>query len=69
MTASSPSPDRIRFEGFEADLHTEELFKSGRKARLPQQSFRVLAMLLESAGQRVTREQLRPRLWPAGTPV
>jgi Tol biopolymer transport system component/DNA-binding winged helix-turn-helix (wHTH) protein len=60
-------PPRIRFEDFEADLRTEELFKSGIKLRLPHQSFCVLAMLLERAGQLVTREELRARLWPAGT--
>ena len=60
-------PQRIRFEDFEADLRTEELFKSGTKLRLPHQSFCVLAMLLERAGQLVTREELRARLWPAGT--
>ena len=60
-------PQRIRFEDFEADLGTEELFKSGTKLRLPHQSFCVLAMLLERAGQLVTREELRARLWPAGT--
>jgi Tol biopolymer transport system component/DNA-binding winged helix-turn-helix (wHTH) protein len=66
---SSPGPQRIRFEGFEADLHTEELSRAGRRLRLPQQSFRVLAMLLEKGGQLVTREELRARLWPAGTLV
>ncbi|MDB6010575.1 MAG: transcriptional regulatory protein-like protein [Gammaproteobacteria bacterium] len=60
-------PQRIRFEDFEADLRTEELFKSGTKLRLPHQSFCVLAMVLERAGQLVTREELRARLWPAGT--
>ena len=60
-------PQRIRFEDFEADLRTEELFKSGTKLRLPHQSFCVLALLLERAGQLVTREELRARLWPAGT--
>src|ERR1700736_2399476 len=69
MTQPRPGPRRIRFEGFEADLHTEELSNSGRRVRLPQQSFRVLAMLLERAGQLVTREELRARLWPAGTLV
>jgi Tol biopolymer transport system component/DNA-binding winged helix-turn-helix (wHTH) protein len=64
-----PGPQRIRFEGFEADLRTEELFKSGTKLRLPHQSFRVLAMLLERPGQLVTREELRANLWPAGTLV
>src|SRR6202011_4307618 len=69
MTQPRPGPRRIRFEGFEADLHTEELSNSGRRVRLPQQSFRVLAILLERAGQLVTREELRARLWPAGTLV
>jgi Tol biopolymer transport system component/DNA-binding winged helix-turn-helix (wHTH) protein len=69
MTQTRPGPRRIRFEGFEADLRTEELSNSGRKIRLPQQSFRVLAMLLERAGELVTREELRARLWPAGTLV
>jgi DNA-binding winged helix-turn-helix (wHTH) protein len=62
-------PERVRFEGFEADLRTEELSRAGRKLRLPHQSFRVLAMLLEKTGQLVTREELRARLWPAGTLV
>src|SRR6185437_3521805 len=66
MTASSPAGPRIRFDAFEADLHTEELLLSGRRIRLPNQSFRVLAMLLEKAGQLVTREELRSRLWPPG---
>ncbi len=65
-TPRESGPERIRFEGFEADLRAEELRKAGRKVRLPQQSFRVLAMLLERAGQLVTREELRARLWPAG---
>lgn len=66
MTASSPARQRIRFDAFEADLHTEELLRSGRRVRLANQSFRVLAMLLEKAGQLVTREELRSRLWPPG---
>lgn len=69
MTRPSPVPDRIRFDVFEADLRTEELFRSGRRIRLPHQSFLVLAMLLERAGQLVTREELRASVWPAGTLV
>lgn len=67
MTVSSSGPELIRFDGFEANLGTGELHKSGRKVRLPNQSFNVLAMLLSRAGQLVTREELRARLWPAGT--
>jgi len=69
MTSQKSGSARIRFEGFEADLRTKELFRSGRRVRLPQQSFRVLAMLVENAGELVTREELRDRLWPTGTLV
>jgi len=60
-------PQLIRFEDFEADLRTEELSKGGTRLRLPHQSFCVLAMLLERAGQLVTREELRARLWSGST--
>jgi Tol biopolymer transport system component/DNA-binding winged helix-turn-helix (wHTH) protein len=60
---------RIRFDGIEVHLRTGELFRSGRRVRVPQQSFRVLTLLLENAGELVTREELRAKLWPAGTLV
>jgi Tol biopolymer transport system component/DNA-binding winged helix-turn-helix (wHTH) protein len=69
MTSLTPISNRIRFDGIEVDLRTEELFRSGRRVRVPQQSFRVLALLLENAGELVTREELRVKLWPAGTLV
>src|SRR3954463_6371389 len=67
MTLPKSGPELIRFDGFEANLGTGELHKAGRKVRLPNQSFSVLAMLLGKAGQLVTREELRARLWPSGT--
>jgi len=67
MVVLKSGSELIRFDGFEANLGTGELHKSGRKVRLPNQSFNVLAMLLGRAGQLVTREELRARLWPAGT--
>jgi DNA-binding winged helix-turn-helix (wHTH) protein len=57
----------IRFGVFEVDLRAEELRKSGLKLRLRGQAFQVLAMLLESPGEVVTREELQQRLWPEGT--
>ncbi len=66
MTLPSVSSERIRFDAFEADLRTQELKKSGRKLRLPNQSFRVLAALLDKPGELVTREALILQLWPAG---
>src|SRR3569833_1598688 len=67
MMVLKSGSELIRFDGFEANLCTGELHKAGRKVRIPNQSFSVLAMLLGRAGQLVTREELRARLWPAGT--
>lgn len=69
MTPPTPVADRIRFDVFAADLRTEELFRSGRRIRLPHQSFLVLATLLERPGELVTRDELRAKVWPAGTLV
>ncbi len=57
----------IRFGPFELDLRAGELRKHGRKTRLQQQPFRVLALLLEHPGEVVTREELRQVIWPADT--
>jgi len=57
----------ISFGTFEADLRTGELRRDGRKIRLQEQPFQILAMLLEHPGEIVTREELRSRLWPADT--
>lgn len=65
-SASSPE-NLIRFGVFEADLANRELRKNGRKVRLQDQPFQLLALLLESAGNIVTREDLRQKLWPVDT--
>src|ERR1700693_3286474 len=57
----------VRFGIFEADLASGELRKQGVPTRLREQSFRVLANLLERPGNIVTRDELRARLWPADT--
>jgi len=54
----------IHFGDFEADLQAGCLFKAGAKVKLRHQVFMVLAMLLEHAGEVVTREELQKRLWP-----
>jgi TolB-like protein/DNA-binding winged helix-turn-helix (wHTH) protein/tetratricopeptide (TPR) repeat protein len=58
---------RLRFGVFEADLRTGRLTKNGRRVRLQEQPFRLLAILLEQSGQLVTRETLHARLWPRTT--
>lgn len=66
--AVSQNNNRIaRFGVFELDLSAGELRKSGVKLRLQGQPFQVLAMLLERAGQVVTREELQQKLWASDT--
>src|ERR1035441_1741014 len=77
MPMSSPSSDPtpssdkesrlLRFGVFEVDLAAGELRKNGRRIRLQEQPFQVLAALLENAGRVVTREDLRQKTWPADT--
>jgi Tol biopolymer transport system component/DNA-binding winged helix-turn-helix (wHTH) protein len=64
MVEKGPSDGRVRFGVFEADLHSKELFKEGRRIPLANQSFVALATLLEHPGRLVSREELRRRLWP-----
>ncbi len=64
---SKTAYERFRFEGFELDLGSGELFYEGRKVPLQEQPFQVLRILLENSGQLVTREELRNQLWPADT--
>jgi len=61
------APAIVRFDIFEIDLQAGELRKEGRKVRVQEQPFRVLSFLVERAGQVVTREELRDKLWPADT--
>jgi Tol biopolymer transport system component/DNA-binding winged helix-turn-helix (wHTH) protein len=63
------SSNVIRFGVFEVDLRAGELRKQGLKLRLPEQSFQILAMLLEHPGELVTREEIQKRLWPDDTIV
>ncbi len=53
-----------RFEDFEVHLETGEVWKAGRRLKVQDQPFKVLAALLERPGQVVTREELRQLIWP-----
>src|SRR5580693_9390962 len=57
----------FRFGVFEVDAASGELRKSGVRLRLQEQPFQVFLLLLERAGEVVTREELRQKLWPADT--
>ncbi len=57
----------MRIGVLELDLASGELRKNGRKLRLQEQPLQVLTLLLERAGDVVTREEMRQKLRPADT--
>ncbi len=57
-------PTLVRFGIFELDLRARELRKSGLSTGLPEQSIKILALLLEKPGEVVLREEIRRKLWP-----
>jgi TolB-like protein/DNA-binding winged helix-turn-helix (wHTH) protein/Tfp pilus assembly protein PilF len=66
----SADPHRILcFGSFEVDVVSGELRRQGLKIRLQDQPFRLLVLLLDRAGDVVTREKVRETLWPAHTYV
>ena len=67
--ASTQGARVFRFGSFEVDLGNRQLLKNGVSVSLRGQPFDVLVLLLEHAGQLVTRDQLCARLWPSGTVV
>src|SRR5678810_1024557 len=68
--AQLANPHRILcFGSFEVDIVAGELRRQGLKIRLQDQPFRLLVLLLGRAGDVVTREELREKLWPADTYV
>src|SRR5688572_28330393 len=58
---------RLRFESFEFEPNTGELYRDSRLVHLQEHPKQVLLALLERPGDVVTREQLRDRLWGADT--
>ncbi len=57
----------FRFGAFELRTGTGELCKHGTRIRLQIKPFQILETLLERAGELVTRDELRSKLWPPGT--
>jgi cholera toxin transcriptional activator len=55
------------FGVFEIDRRSGELRKAGVRVKLSAQPFQVLMVLLDRAGEVVTREELQRHVWPADT--
>jgi DNA-binding winged helix-turn-helix (wHTH) protein len=68
MDEASDTPV-VRFGRFEADFRCGELRHGGTKVKLQEQPFRALALLVERAGQVVTRKELAAVLWQEGIHV
>ena len=67
MKPSVEPSDTLRFGDFEVDLHSAELHRRGRKVKLQEKPFEILAILLERPGHMIDREELTKRLWPDDT--
>src|ERR1700751_5932198 len=67
MATTASVSHTLRFDGFELDTRAGQLRKRGVKLRLGGQPLQVLAILVEHAGEVVTREELQTQIWPADT--
>ena len=67
MALATQSLAILRFGTFEVDLRAGELRKQGKRIKLQDQPFQVLAVLLQRPGDVVTREELRSKIWPEDT--
>ena len=67
MALEARSPAILRFGTYEVDLRAGELRKQGKRIKLQDQPFQVLAVLLKRPGEVVTREELRTQNWPEDT--
>lgn len=67
MAVIPPAPRTLWFGLFEIDLETRQLRKHGHEVKLQGQPLQVLTLLVERAGQVITREELKQALWPADT--
>jgi DNA-binding winged helix-turn-helix (wHTH) protein len=60
---NTPAKDVYRFGPFEADASSGELIKQGKRVRLQEQPFRLLIILLENAGEVVSKAEIQNRIW------
>lgn len=67
MLPLTSSRENIHFADFELDVRAGELRRRGMRIKLQVQPFQVLRILLEQAGEVVTREELQNKIWSADT--
>jgi DNA-binding winged helix-turn-helix (wHTH) protein/TolB-like protein len=64
---TSAKTARYRFGPFELDPEKGTLARNGIGVKIQDLPYRLLLMLVERAGEIVTREEVRQRLWPENT--
>ena len=69
MKEAAHPPQLIRFDSFEVNLRSAELWRNGERIKMPRQSFQIFAMLLEQPGEVVMRDEIQKTLWPNDTVV
>jgi TolB-like protein/DNA-binding winged helix-turn-helix (wHTH) protein/Tfp pilus assembly protein PilF len=57
----------FRFGPYEVRTNSQEVYKHGTRVKLRGQPFLVLSVLLEHAGEVVTRDEIRQKLWASDT--
>jgi DNA-binding winged helix-turn-helix (wHTH) protein/tetratricopeptide (TPR) repeat protein len=67
MNAGAKSNPIYRFGLFEVNPHSGELTRKGLRVKLQEQPFQLLVLLLENAGDLVSRDAVRQRLWTENT--
>src|SRR6266581_8404338 len=67
MQATESRAQTRGFGVFELDLRAAELRKRGVRIKLQEQPFQILAFLMEHAGDVVTRDEFRQKLWAEHT--
>ncbi len=67
MGTQPPVHPSMRFGPFEWDAGSVELRRAGARVRIQGQPLKLLAVLVESPGRLVTRQELQKRLWPDNT--
>jgi len=69
MPEPQTQPMRFAFADFVLSPQDGTLMHRGHKVRLQDQPLRLLVLLVERAGEVVTREEIQARLWPENTYV
>src|SRR5713226_3307288 len=67
MAVETRQPDILRFGIYEVNVRAGEVRKQGVRIKLQEQPFHVLTLLLQRAGDVVTREELRSQIWQSDT--